>query len=305
MATVAVVTGAHDASMMLNPLTIRDAARQFIAEDIPNMDVGGSVVGCGMSTAQFLVKSKLVIAGFPFAEAVLKELQCTVTWNVREGEWVEGSSAKRIVVGRVEGPANRLLQAERTALELLARCSACATYARRCIDASKSLNPSWKGTVAATRKTTPGTFRMIEKYGAIVGGADPHRYSLSSMVMLKDNHVDIAGNIRSAVRKARSIGGFSLKIEVECRSVEDAIEAAEAGADVLMLDNFSPDKAAVVAPQLKQQFPHVLVELSGGVTVESVAKYAVDGVDVVSVGLITHGPPPTDISMKIKIPSKL
>ena len=305
MTTVTVVAGAHDASMMLNSLALREAARQFIMEDIPNVDVGGSVVGSGMSSAQFLVKSKLVVAGFPFAEAVMKELHCNVTWLVKEGDWVEGSSASRIVIGRVEGPANRLLQAERTALELLARCSACATYARRCVEAALSVNKDWKGTVAATRKTTPGVFRMVEKYGAIVGGADPHRYSLSSMVMLKDNHVDIAGNIRAAVRKARSIGGFSLKIEVECRSVEDAIDAAESGADVLMLDNFTPEKASVAAPMLKQRFPHVLIELSGGITVESVCKYAVDGVDVVSIGLITHGPPPTDISMKIKIASKL
>lgn len=305
------VSVTYVAQSMINPLNLRETIAGFLREDIPNFDVGGEVVGSATSRANFLVKSPLVIAGYPFAEEVLSCLGCKVLWLVNEGTFVNGSSSNRVVVGVVEGPANRLLQAERTALEILTRCSACATYAFQCVAASKSVNAAWRGKVAATRKTTPGPFRAVEKYGAIAGGADPHRYSLSSMVMLKDNHIDIAGGISRAVERTRQLCGFSTKIEVECRKLDDAIEAATSGADVVMLDNFTPSQIRSAVPQLKKTFPHVIVEVSGGVTRETVAQYAIDGVDVVSIGLITHGPPPVDISMKIQIsktplaPSKL
>jgi len=285
---------------MLNHVVLREGVSQFLKEDIPHFDVGGEVVGTGPANAQFLVKSRLVIAGFPFVEELFSLLGCTVSWITREGALIEGSSQQRVVVGYASGPANKLLQGERTALEILARCSACATYAYDC-----SARLTGSGTtcrVAATRKTTPGFFRSIEKYGAIVGGADPHRYSLSSMVMLKDNHIDIAKSITKAVKKARSLCGFSMKIEVECRSLQDALEACEAGADVVMLDNFSPAACAVAVPNIKAKYPHVMVEVSGGVRLETLASFAaVKGVDIVSIGLITHGPPPVDISMKITV----
>jgi nicotinate-nucleotide pyrophosphorylase (carboxylating) len=284
---------------MISPIAIDLAVTEWLREDIPSFDVGGSVVGSRPVEATFFVKSKLLIAGFPFAEAVFSRLGCKVAWTVSEGSTIQGSSAARIPIGHVTGPANRVLQGERTALELLTRCSACATYARQCVDAAAKANPRWKGSVAATRKTTPGSFRSVEKYGSIVGGADPHRYSLSSMVMLKDNHIDIAGSITNAVGAARRLAGFSTKIEVECRSLEDALEAAKAGAEVVMLDNFSPTQAAKAIPKIRQICPTVIVELSGGITRETVGSYAIDGVDVVSIGMITHGPPPLDISMKI------
>jgi nicotinate-nucleotide pyrophosphorylase (carboxylating) len=290
---------------MFNPLQMRDAIVGFLREDIPNFDIGGEVVGNAMCRANIFVKSPLVLAGFPFVDEVLECLGCKVIWVVNEGSFVDGSSANRVVVGKVEGPANRLLQAERTALEILTRCSACATYARRCVQASKQKNSNWNGRVAATRKTTPGPFRAVEKYGAIVGGADPHRYNLSTMVMLKDNHIDIAGGIAAAVRRTRELCGFSIKIEVECRSVADALEAAAGGADVVMLDNFTPDAARVAIPTIKKAHGNIMIEMSGGINAQTVSDYAIDGVDIVSIGMITHGPPPVDISMKIAVSSKL
>ena len=284
---------------LISPIALVTAVDEWLREDIPSFDVGGHVVGEKPVAATFFVKSSLVIAGYPFAEAVFSRLGCSVRWIVPEGTEVSGSSKNRVPVGHVSGPANRVLQGERTALELLTRCSACATYAKQCVAAAKLANPSWKGAVAATRKTTPGTFRTVEKYGAMVGGADPHRYSLSTMVMLKDNHIDISGSITTAVTTARRFAGFSTKIEVECRSLQDALEAAKAGAEVVMLDNFTPSQAAAAIPVIKKAFPTIIVELSGGITLRSVGSYAVDGVDVVSIGMITHGPPPLDISMKI------
>lgn len=293
------------ANGMLNPIQLRQGAEQWINEDVSSFDVGGAVVGESRVRATFFGKSDMVVAGYPFAEAVLHVLGCSVKWSVPEGTRIAATNSQRTVLGVAEGPANRLLQAERTALEVLTRCSACATYARQCVDAVTQVNSHWKGRVAATRKTSPGFFREVEKYGSIVGGADPHRYNLSSMVMLKDNHIDVAGSITKAVTKARALCGFSVKIEVECRSVEDALEASAAGADVVMLDNFSPAAIKQAIPRLRSSFPAVLIEVSGGVKADTVGKFAIDGVDIVSVGMITHGPPPVDISLKITTGSKL
>ena len=294
------------AAAALSPVAIDEMVRQWLMEDLPSFDVGGDVVGATVETANFLAKSPSVVAGYPFADAVMKHLGCTVTWRVPEGTFVgDASGRNRVLLGVAQGPANRLLQAERTCLEALTRAGACATYARQCALAAKAGYGQWRGKVAATRKTTPGHMRLVEKYGAIVGGADPHRYNLSSMVMLKDNHIDVAGSITKAVHHARKICGFAVKIEGECRSEADAIEACAAGADVVMLDNFEPAAAKASGQRVKAAHPHVVVELSGGITAATVGQYAGDGVDVVSVGKITHGPPPVDISMKIAKRAKL
>lgn len=120
----------------------------------------------------------------------------------------------------------------------------------------------WNGVVAGTRKTTPG-FRQIEKYSLIVGGCAPHRYDLSQMVMLKDNHIWATGSITNAVTRARGAGGFAVKIEVECQNEDEAIEACESGADIVMLDNFTPNNLEPVVHRLKERFPTVLIEASG------------------------------------------
>lgn len=128
----------------------------------------------------------------------------------------------------------------------------------------------WNGVVAGTRKTTPG-FRQIEKYSLIVGGCAPHRYDLSQMVMLKDNHIWATGSITNAVKRAREAAGFAMKIEVECQNEEEAVEACESCADIVMLDNFSPTQLEPVANRLKARFPQVLIEASG--VVRSLTKY--------------------------------
>lgn len=120
----------------------------------------------------------------------------------------------------------------------------------------------WSGRVAGTRKTTPG-FRLVEKYALMVGGAAPHRHDLSQMIMLKDNHINVTGSITNAVQKAKGAAGFSVKVEVECQNKEEAREAAQAGADIVMLDNYTPERIAEDSALLKEQFPHLLVEASG------------------------------------------
>jgi nicotinate-nucleotide pyrophosphorylase (carboxylating) len=152
--------------------------------------------------------------------------------------------------------------------------------------------------MAGTRKITPG-FGKVEKYAMVVGGIATHRMDLSQMVMLKDNHIWSAGSITNAVVKARSAAGFSSKIEVECQSVEEAAEAAAAGADIVMLDNFTCDTIKAAADRVKAQFPHVLVEASGGITDETMQYYMHASVDIISRGSFTQGYACLDFSLKI------
>merc|ERR1719323_1617362 len=167
----------------------------------------------------------------------------------------------------------------------LSDARACASVAMPLARASEKERCGWHGMVAATRKVTPG-FRLVEKYAVIVGGGVPHRMSLSDMTMLKDNHVwACGGSISEMVKKARRAAGFSSKIEVECQRLEEALEAATAGAEVVMLDNFPPEAAKEAAKKLKEAFPHGLtVEVSGSMTQEGMKDYFSPEVDVISFG---------------------
>ena len=153
--------------------------------------------------------------------------------------------------------------------------------------------------LVGTRKTTPG-FRLIEKYALVVGGAATHRDNLSAMVMLKDNHIWSTGSITAATQKARSAAGFSMKIEVECQSEEEAMEACAAGADIVMLDNFIPALAGVAAEKVKSKYPHCIMEVSGGITEETLSQYLHPSVDVLSMGALTQGYFCVDFSLKIQ-----
>lgn len=270
----------------------RDLVRSWLKEDIPSFDYAGVVVGDAPERAVILCKSSGILCGIPFVNMIFEELGCQVEWKFKEGDRV--SSKDEIAI--VKGPANKVLQGERTALNVMSRASGVATHARDLSDQIKHLQ--WKGKIAGTRKTTPG-FRMVEKYSLLVGGISTHRYDLSSMIMLKDNHIWSAGSITEAVKRARQAGGFSIKIEVECRSIKEAEEAAIAGADIVMLDNFEPEALAIASAKLKDKYPHLLIEGSGGVRKETLTKYCIPTVDVVSLSTTTQGYGVVNYSMKI------
>ncbi|EGD75991.1 nicotinate-nucleotide pyrophosphorylase [Salpingoeca rosetta] len=273
-----------------------ELVRAWLAEDVPSFDIGGAVVGTKQETATLLCKSPGVLAGRPFFDAVFRHLGCKVTWEREEGEMLAPSPGERIQVATVQGEARKILLGERVALNTLARASGIATRSRKMISLKEE--KGWKGVVAGTRKTTPG-FRLVEKHAMLVGGADCHRMDLSSMVMLKDNHIWSQGSIPAAVSKARDMAGFSVKIEVECGTEEEAREAIAAGADVVMLDNFSPDDLGCAAARIKDDHPHIIVEGSGGITVESIQSYMHPSVDVLSTSWIHQGTPHVDFSLKI------
>ncbi|CAG8433320.1 13058_t:CDS:2 [Ambispora gerdemannii] len=224
----------------LLPQNFKDDIKAWLKEDIPSFDYGGYVVGDDVKIASLLGKTPGVLAGVPFFNELFRQLNCRVDWFLKEGEFFQPVKE----VARVHGKARNILLGERTALNIIARCSGIATRAKRCNDLKKK--HGFHGVIAGTRKTTPG-FRLVEKYGMLVGGADTHRVDLSSMVMLKDNHIWSQGSITQAVNRARAVSGFSLKVEVECRTESEADEAILAGANVIMLDNMQGEGLKTVA----------------------------------------------------------
>lgn len=264
----------------------------WLKEDIPSFDIGGLVVGDKFNKAVLLGKGYGILAGCPFFSKVFEILDCKIEWLKLEGEKINPIEQ----VAFVSGKTKNILQGERLALNILTRASGVATFANDMANLAKS--KGFTGKIAGTRKTTPG-FRMVEKYALIVGGADTHRMDLSSMVMLKDNHIASAGNITNAVKMAKGITSVWYKIEVECKSFEQAEEAIQSGADIVMLDNFSPDEAKKTAQKLKEKYPQSIIEISGGIKKNSLEEYFSPYFDIISMGSLTTNYTPVDFSLKI------
>lgn len=269
----------HGSLEHLLPPSWKTQITSWLAEDTPSYDYAGFVVGEHERTATLWGKSAGIIAGIPFFNEIFKQCGCTVEWHAVEGSYVnrpkDGSGKTKVAT--VTGPARGLLLGERVGLNLLARCSGIATVSRDLLLSLRSAG--YEGILAGTRKTTPG-FRLVEKYGMLVGGADTHRMDLSSMIMLKDNHVWSRGSITEAVTTAKMVAGFALKIEVEVQNEDEADEAIAAGADVVMLDNFTGDGVKVAAKSLRAKWKgkrEFLIEVSGGLREDNVFDYANNG----------------------------
>ncbi|CAK6444971.1 unnamed protein product [Pipistrellus nathusii] len=279
-------------ALLLPPATLDALADSWLHEDCPGLDLAAAASGAEPAQAALWAKSPGVLAGRPFFDAVFARLHCRVSWLLPEG------AALRPVarVAEVRGPAHALLRGERPALNALARCSGVASAAARAVAAARGAG--WAGRVAGTRKTTPG-FRLAEKYALLVGGAAAHRYDLGGLVMVKDNHVAAAGGVAEAVRRAREAASFTLKVEVECGSLQEALQAAEAGADLVLLDNLVPEELHPTAQALKARFPRVGVEASGGITLDNLPRFCGPHVDVISLGMLTQAAPALDFSLKL------
>lgn len=277
---------------------LQTLAERWLAEDCSSgFDTAAAAVGTSPTQATLYLKSPGVVAGIPFFNAVMKAVGCTVEWLIVDGTQYGHLETSKEPIGTVRGPACALLRGERIALNAIAECSGVATAARRASDIARARE--WQGRVAMTRKTTPG-FRMVQKYGVIVGGMDPHRYALSGMCMLKDNHINACGgNVEKAIRCVRACGGFSVKVEVECANVEEALRAGRAGADVVMLDNMTPKVFANAAKTVKLDFPNIIVEGSGGLNFDTIAEYMVEYADVLSFSVNRYATP-LDMSLKIE-----
>jgi len=276
--------------------------QQWLEEDTPSFDWGGYVVGDVHREAFLLGKGKspAVLAGVPFVDEIFRYLGCEVKWHMIEGEVFEPIKH----VATVSGPARKLLLGERVALNLLARCSGIATKSR--LFKTIADDNGFKGIIAGTRKTTPG-FRLVEKYGMLVGGIDGHRTDLSSMVMLKDNHIWSSGSITKAIQQTRSVSGFSLLVDVEVQSETEADEAIAAGADIVMLDNIEGQELLDVAMRLKERWggsKRFLLETSGGIEEANLRSRAVNPIDILSTSAVHQTVQHIDYSLKIQMPKK-
>ncbi|KAN0104252.1 putative nicotinate-nucleotide pyrophosphorylase [Hyaloscypha variabilis] len=289
----------HGIPADLLPIHWKSQITGWFAEDTPSFDYGGFIVGDSERTATLFGKSKGVLAGVPFFDEIFAQAGCTVKWNLKEGEVVDPGSTGMLAVATVTGPVRKLLLGERVALNTLSRCSGIATKSRAMEELARKAG--YTGILAGTRKTTPG-FRLVEKYGMIIGGVDGNRHGLSNMIMLKDNHIWARGSISEAVRAAKAAGGFALKVEVEVDSEKDADEAIAAGADIIMLDNFPGDGLKIAANSIKQRWAgkkSFLLECSGGLTSDNVGTYINNDIDIISTSSIHQGVPHVDFSLKI------
>lgn len=269
----------------------------FLAEDIGRGDITtrSTVPENVKGTGRFLAKEDLVLCGIGIAEAVFAHLDPDsprIESSYVDGDRVSAGTA----FAKLEGFADVLLAGERVALNLLQRMSGIATLARRFADAVEGTG----AVVVDTRKTTPG-LRMMEKYAVLTGGCKNHRFGLDDGVLIKDNHISLAGGVREAVRGAKDVAGHLHKIEVEVTNWAQLREAIQAGADIVMLDNQTPDEAAKLVEMAREMNPDVLIEASGGMNLETVRDYAEAGVDLISVGMLTHSARAVDISFKIGV----
>ena len=268
---------------------------EYLREDIGRGDittqatVSPDVRGAG----KFLAKENLVICGLEVAEAVFAHLDPEtgeIETNYNDGDTVDAGT----VFATLKGYADVLLTGERVALNLIQRMSGVATLTRQYVKAIEGTN----ATIIDTRKTTPG-LRMLEKYAVTVGGGKNHRYGLDDGVLIKDNHIALAGGITKAIVAAKRKIGHLHKIEVEISNWAQLREAIEAGADIVMLDNQTPDEAAKLVEMARSLNPNVLLEASGGMDLDRVRLFAQAGVDLISVGRLTHSAKAVDISFKI------
>ncbi|MFC4407291.1 carboxylating nicotinate-nucleotide diphosphorylase [Haloarchaeobius iranensis] len=257
----------------------------WLREDLGHHDVTNEVPG--ETTGRLVAKESGVAAGLDAAARVFDYLDVDVTERIDEGAGIDAGDT----VLRAEGPAKAVLRGERVAVNVAGHASGVATRTRRAVDAAREVDDDVR--IAATRKTTPG-LRELEKRAVVAGGGDTHRLDLSHMVMVKDNHVAEMG-LESAVQHFRDRVSFATKVEVEVESPEDAPRAAEAGADVVLLDNMSPERTTQAVDLLPDD---TLAEASGGITVDAVPAYASTGVDVVSMGSLTHSAASLDYSFR-------
>ena len=281
---------------LLDPYVIASKIVEWVHEDAPFGDLTTELLipSGSLIEAEVIAKTGGVVACVADITAALRLLGFRSEALVRDGERVGHGS----IVMRLRGEARRVLLFERTVLNLLGFLSGVATKTRRLVEVVNEVNPRVK--VAATRKVVPG-LRYLVKKAVAIGGGDTHRLSLSDAILIKDNHVAMVGSVEKAVRMAKLRASFIHKVEVEVSSPIDAVEAARAGADVVMLDNMRVEEVAEALELLEREGLRrsVVVEVSGGIDEGNIADYARLGPDVVSTSAITMRPERVDLSLEV------
>ncbi|MFC4777234.1 carboxylating nicotinate-nucleotide diphosphorylase [Paenibacillus sp. GCM10023252] len=274
--------------------TLREQIKSWLAEDIGSGDIttASTIPAGSLSKAVIHMKDSGVVAGMPVAQLVFEIVDPSLEFEakVSDGDSVTHGT----IIATVEGSTHSLLTGERLALNLLQRLSGIATKTQSFVKALDGLPTR----LVDTRKTTPG-HRMLEKYAVRVGGGHNHRFGLYDAVMIKDNHIKGAGGIRAAVEASRRVIPHTMKIEVETESLEQVEEALASGADIIMLDNMDTQLMKQAVMLIKERSPHVVVEASGGVRIDTIYSMAACGVDVISVGGLTYSFHALDISLDL------
>ena len=245
------------------------------------------------AVGEIIAKGDLVVAGLDVFQTVFELLDPTirVEVNIAPGQKAKPGDS----IGSVYGDGRLLLKGERTALNFLQRLSGVATLTRRFVDQVAGT----QARIVDTRKTTP-EFRMLEKEAVRLGGGWNHRFHLGDLVLIKDNHIALAGGVAKALKEARASLSHPFKIEVETTVLSEVQEAIQGGAEIILLDNMSLPQIKEAVELIRKSAPGVAIEVSGGVRLETVAAIAGCGVDMISVGALTHSAPAVDISLEIK-----
>ena len=275
----------------MNNFILKEVLKGFLTEDIGFSDITTeSIIRKPVNIkADFKAKETLVLAGQEFIKMLFKivDAEIYVKFNFSDGTLIESGT----VIGSVEGDAATVLTVERTALNLLQRLSGIATLTRAMVESISG----FKTVLVDTRKTTPG-LRFFEKYATKVGGAVNHRAGLFDSVLIKDNHIKIAGSVGNAIKLARENVSFTTKIEVEAQNLSEVEEALASGADIILLDNMA---LTDIKESVNICRGKALTEASGGVSPDSIKKIAETGVDYISAGFITHHAVWKDINLKV------
>ena len=279
--------------MILNRFYVDELIKTAICEDIHYVDVTTDYLidENAETTAKFVSKADGVVCGLEIALRVFTLLDDRITFEVfkKDGDEVK----KGEIICKMRGNTRALLMGERTALNLIQHMSGIATATHHCVKLVEGTNAS----VVDTRKTLPG-LRPLQKYAVTCGGGKNHRYNLSDAAMLKDNHIDAYGGITAAVEALRKKAGHMVKIEVETRTLDDLREALAVGADIIMLDNMD---CATMTEAVKINAGRAKLEASGNITEDNIAEVAKTGVDIISLGALTHSVKAFDISMRIDL----
>jgi len=278
-------------------LVVENAVRSFLIEDIGFGDITSKALINSTQRAEGRVvcRESGVVAGIEEALVVLELVGCQGTAAARDGDRVKAGT----MILTARGSARAMLAVERTLLNIVAHMSGVATATAELVSIAKK-ESSGVVRIACTRKTLPG-LRYFEKRAVQLGGGDTHRLRLDDAVLIKNNHLALAGSITESVRKAKETVSFTKKVEVEVNTPDQAVEAGKAGADIVLLDNMTPREVERSVAMLKVENlrDQVLLEASGGIRKENLATYVRTGVDVISAGAITHSAPAIDLSMEI------
>jgi nicotinate-nucleotide pyrophosphorylase (carboxylating) len=273
--------------------------QNWIKEDLGNGDITSNALIPENSLAEariYLRENHAVVSGLTEVAAIFDVVGCKVEQHVKDGGIVE----KGEIVLTAVGKAQNILAVERTVLNIFQRMSSIATLTKHIVDEVSGVNPSLR--IAATRKTVPG-LRVEDKKAVVHGGGDPHRYRLDDCVLIKDNHLRLVSSISEAVARVRDSLSFTKKIEVEVQNHEQALEAVKAGVEIIMYDNMNPREIKSSLSSLTSAGLRLgrLFEASGGVNRENIKEYASTGVDIISLGFLTHSVQGLDVKLDLEL----